>query len=181
MKRAFKFSITIFIGIVIIYGCKLGTSPEEGPQNKAGTVTITGQVVDSTSGAPIEGARVSLSFGGDNQTIETKPDGTFEADITIAENVDLWMEITSPNYQRYLVTEFLTAGSFIDFGRIIMQKKESAIEASGGASSIVMFSQSAVFIHVAESGANEVANLTFEVQDSSGIPVDNDHKVTVNF
>ncbi|MBI9072567.1 MAG: hypothetical protein JEY94_13275 [Melioribacteraceae bacterium] len=59
--------------------------------------------------------------------------------------------------------------------------EEQIDQISGEPASIFLVSQSLDAIGVTESGSPETAQITFEVQDSSGIPIDIAHAVDVNF
>ena len=58
---------------------------------------------------------------------------------------------------------------------------EGSSRSSGDASSIVLVDIEASNIFVAGSGGNETSDLTFEVRDDNGNPVDLDHQVRVRF
>jgi len=181
MKKFLLAISILFLSVILLNSCKLGTSPTEKATNTSGTVTVTGQVVDSTSGENIKGAIVRLTYNTEEVGLETDDEGKFTAEFDITENTSLSIEISKPDYKRYYATEFLIAGTTRDFGQITLAKTDNAIKPSVGPASIVLIGQSAESIGVKESGSVETALITFEVQDSSGLPIDFDHRVDVVF
>ncbi len=62
MKNLLVVISVLFLSVLFINSCKLATSPSDSATNTSGTVTVTGQVVDSTTGDPIQSAIVRLSY-----------------------------------------------------------------------------------------------------------------------
>jgi len=182
MKRLVNILSAILIFLSLFYSCKLGTDPSEGGQNIAGTVTITGTVLDSTTAAPIEGATVTVIYGGENKIVKTNSDGNFTINIDINENVSVSITVEYNDYQKTYVPEFnVTAGDVIDIGLINLRRNENSLQPSGYAASISLQSQTSESINVRESGGEETATITFLVTDSSGVPVDLNHQAEVTF
>ncbi|NOX19620.1 MAG: hypothetical protein GXO87_15235 [Chlorobi bacterium] len=182
MKRLVNISFAFLIFALLLYSCKLGTDPGEGGQNVAGTVTITGTVLDSTTASPIEGASVTIVYGSENLIAKTNSDGVFSVDISIEENISVNVSIEYNDYQKVTLPQFnVTAGDLIDVGLINLRRKENSLQPSGYAASISLKFQTSASINVRESGGEETATITFLVTDSSGVPVDLNHRAEVTF
>ena len=76
---------------------------------------------------------------------------------------------------------YITAGQDLSVPLMRLSVKSSSQKPSGNPVSIFLLSQSASNIGVKESGSEETASLTFEVQDSAGVPIDLTHSVNVTF
>jgi len=176
MKKIF---IYIVLFSLIISGCKKAVEPESGKQQK--TVILNGQVLELTTNAPIPNAVVRVL--GITPALIAYTDSVgkyqfnFEVDVETELQIVAFKEGYDPDTSRVLAVP----GRTIDVPTLMLKRVTSEIPTSGEAASIVLVSQTSKSIGVKGSGSVETAQLVFEVQDSSGKPVDLAHSVEVNF
>ncbi|MEN8193869.1 MAG: hypothetical protein ABFS12_13690 [Bacteroidota bacterium] len=147
---------------------------------ESGTAVIAGNVIDSKYGEPLENADVKFFDSGSIISVATTDsEGSFTDSISLEGIKELTVITVKAAY--LADTSFVTAvsGEVRVMEDIKLYPLSNMI--SGDAASIYLMSQSLESIGVAESGSPETAQITFEVQDSSGNPIDLDHQVAVNF
>lgn len=176
------------MSIFLILNCELATDSNNNDQTQDSTTTtatstVTGSVVDFTSGNPIAGALMRFIGGVTEVGTTTDAQGEFTAQIELEESSDISLTVLKEGYQNLTESIFIIKGGTQELPILTMQRDTTITSTgtSGGPASIYLFSQSSSFIGVKESGDIETAELVFEVQDSSGNPIDINHAVTVNF
>lgn len=180
-----KNKILLFVVFLTVsfsfYSCEFGVPGENNPDN-TGNIKISGQVVESITGNAVYNASVKITDGDTSVTTRTNSDGSYYAEILILADKELTIVTYLAGYSTDTTTVFATVGSTVSVPLIkIKQSSGSGGTISGAASSIHLVSQSATSIGVIESGSNETAQITFEVLDSTGVAINVDNAVVVNF
>lgn len=180
MKLYFYLIMPVII-LLIISGCKTESTTEPDTENTGqGNLTINGFVVDNTSGAPLSNAEVTIYDEGNQVNRVTNNDGEFSASIAVEKSKQISIYTYLKGY--YIdTTNINVIGGKDTTISIKLQEKTVGVEVAGYPASIVLISTSAQNIGVKESGSVESALVTFEVQDSSGNPINIDHSVLVEF
>lgn len=181
MKKIYYLMLVLCIS-AFWAGCKSSEDDVEDITNpEGGEITINGQVVDNTSGNAVYNAVIRLICEGKEIGITTNDQGRFSSKIAISKNSEIGIITIKEGYYTDTVSVFAIAGRTIDVPLIKLQAKTSGSGFSGNPASILLVEQSTPYIGVKESGSVETAAILFEVQDSSGNPIDISHSVFVNF
>ncbi len=178
----------LILGITILfYSCKI---EEDVISSTGGTTTttekalISGQVVDKSTGFPLDSAIVRI-FGNNmsGAIIFTASDGQFFIEGEVDLNENLLILTYKTNYKLDSTNVVVTDVENVAVPQI--QLEEVSTVGGGGPSgdpvSIFLAGVSSTTIGVKESGSTETTQITFVVQDSAGVPVDIDHSVLVEF
>ena len=184
MKNYLTLAFISLLVLIFVFSCKSPTEPDKvgNGTTTGGSVTLTGTVVESSTGNPIVSAIIRISDDVSEKGTTTNSSGRFLTSFDIDRDKELTIIAYTEGYNSDTVTVFAIIGETVNVPIFrLKQEQGSGVNPSGGASSISLFAQSAVSIGVKESGAVETAQLIFEVQDSSGIPIDIDNSVTVEF
>lgn len=181
MKKKISLIVLALITAIVISGCdiKFGV---EGETSANSEVTISGQIVESITGNPILNASVKIT--GDSSEINTtsNTEGKYTATLQLNEDKELTVIVFKDGYNTDTLKLFATVGSTINAPIVQLKQIEgSSSGSSGGPASIYLFSQSAQSIGVKESGANETAQIIFQVLDSTGVPINSDNEVSLYF
>lgn len=153
--------------------------------DESGTVTLTGRVVRA-DGAPIEGALVTVPAGEDmasrdDLTTQTDAEGRYELDVDIERDTELQVRVLK-NGRTAEAHVTVLAGQEKEVRTLELNLSEEETQPrSGRPSNILLLEQSAQSIGVLESGSKEVAQLTYQVTDSTGRPVTLDNEAHVRF
>ena len=182
MKK--KFIIYLVVTVIIPFlteSCKLTSPDDNDVVTESGKVVLSGEIIDSVSGDPLNGAVIfietdSLDFG---ETTNTN--GQFLVEITIKKSQTIYISVSKEGYYERYFTQRVIAGNNIEMPAFQLTPFTNAPEKSIDAASINLFSHSYDRIGVKESGSVEVVEVLFEVRDSTGVPIDLDHKVSVSF
>ena len=184
MNNSLKFILSIvFAALLILSGCEVKESgPTDGDGSEGGTVTISGQVVESSSGDPINNALVKVTDGVNEDGAATNASGIYSVTLDIDKNKEVKIIVSLSGYSSDTTSVFATVGSSVQAPLVqLKQQSGSGQTPSGGAASIFLFEQSSESIGVKESGSIQTAQIIFEVQDSNGVHIDLDNQVTVQF
>jgi len=177
----YKISLLVLISITtIIYFTSCGKSPTQPETPKTESVTINGQVIDFETGQPIVNAAIKIIADTIQHGTTTDSDGKFSKTIPIKTSIDLIVIASKENYKSDTAKVFAVPGRTIDVPTLKIEKVKTT-SPTGQPASIVLIHQTFSSIGVKESGDNETTTLTFEVRDSSGIPIDITRAVTVYF
>lgn len=177
MKSAF---FIIAIIMLAVFGCKDSpTEPEE--ITGEGNLTITGSVIDNTSGAPLSGAAVDILCADSVVNRVTDSDGNFSAVIAVNKTEEIEIVSSFKGYYSDTTSKSAIGGEDITGVEIKLQKKTIGTDVAGDPASIILVSTSAQSIGVKETGSVETALIIFEVQDSSGNPINIEHSALVKF
>lgn len=181
MKRLYYLMLMLSI-TAFFAGCKSSDDDVEDITNPdGGTVTISGQVVDNTNGNAVNNAVVRLIYETKDVGITTNDQGKFSANLEISRNVEIKILTMKEGFYNDTTSVFAIAGRTVDVPMIKLQGKTSGTGYSGNPASILLVEQSNPYLGVKESGSVETAAILFEVQDSSGNPIDIAHSSLVNF
>ncbi len=147
-------------------------------EDEGGTVTLTGLVLD-VGNEPIPGAFVAIEPF--NEVVETDDVGRYTAIVEVDSSMQVNLSAAKDGFSTASTPVFAVADRTIQVPTLRLQQIEGETPESGEASNILLLEQSTQSIGVKESGAQEVANITFQLADSLGRPVVLDHAVIVNF
>jgi hypothetical protein len=176
------FSI-IFAALLLLSGCEVKESgPTDGEETEGGTVTITGQVVESSSGNPINNALVKVTDFVNENGGATNSSGMYSVTLDIDKNKEVFIVVSLTGYSADTTSVFATIDASVQ-APLVQLKQESGTgqTPSGGAASVYLYEQSSESIGVKESGSIQTAQIIFEVQDSNGVHIDLDNQETVQF
>ncbi len=176
--RNYVITWVLLISLFFYFGCKKAVEPEQQQQK---LVTLKGQVLDSRTGSPIDSAIVKI-VGITPQIISyTDSLGFYRASFEIDAETEVNVIAFKEGYEPDTAVVLAVPGRNINVPSLMLNRVAPETPISGEAASIVLISQSAKNIGVKGSGSVETAQLVFEVQDSSGKPVDLAHSVEVSF
>lgn len=173
-----KLSCLLWMGMLVgllVSGCDaLSSKDEEG-----GMVILTGQVLNEETNNPVPNAFVRvLPF---DLLFETDAEGQYSIEVEIDSTMDLQVRASKDGFTEETVTVLALAERTIAVPILRLNQTVEAEPTSGQPSNILLLGQSAQSIGVKESGAEEVASITFQVADSMGRPVVLDNQAQVNF
>lgn len=180
MKNYLFQILAILLLTLTFQSCKLNNEPET-PAGTTQSASVSGEVVDNNTGDPVANAVIRIIGGTADVEAISDAAGKFSASVAISQSTNLTLIALKEGYQSDSTTVFATSGRTIEVPLFKLQKSSGTSLNSGNAGSIYLVSQSLPNIGVKESGSPETAILLFEVQDSSGVPLDLAHAVTVNF
>lgn len=177
MKANIAFVVFVVLLAMTHSACEFGseeTSPAE--------VLISGLVVESVSGNPVGNATVRISDGVTQVNATTGSDGKYSAKLSLTEDKQIIVIASKEGYSIDTLAFLVTAGSTVTVPPIqIRNIRGVGGGTSGEAASLYLFFQSSQSVGVRESGANETAQIIFEVLDSTGVPIDASKAVTLQF
>ncbi len=175
----------ILLSIFISNGCKSEmqvTSPNGTSGGEtAKTSVITGQVINNTTGIPVDSAFVQVIGTSIYQTTLTNAQGKYSVSISLTSNTDLIVYVSKTGFIQDTTAISVTYGVDYSVSLISMRSSTGTQKPSGNPVSIYLLNQSTPNIGVQGSGSVETAALTFVAVDSSGTPIDLDHSVNVTF
>jgi hypothetical protein len=176
MKRNVFF---VFLFFLVLMGCKKKAVEPEVPQQK--TVILSGSVFESVTGSPIDSAVVKVT--GITPQIVTYTDSVGKYRVSFGVEVETEVKVIAfkEGYKPDTVAVLAIPGRTVNVPNLLLKRTAPETPTSGEAASIVLVSQTAKSIGVKGSGSVETAQMVFEVQDSSGKPVDLAHSVEVSF
>ena len=178
MRKILSLSILMMIICFGIFSCETATDSEE---DLSQMVQISGQVVNATTGAPLENVVVIVLEYTPEQAALTNADGQFNFQIEIEQTLAMNLVAFRENFNPDTISVLAVPGRIIDDLQFELLGGSAPVLPTGEAASIILAKVSPSTIGVRESGSPEVAEVVFEVQDSLGVPVDIKHKVLVNF
>ncbi len=178
---AITFIISIFLMSCETKSTEPTTSTSDSDTTNA--VVLNGQVVASETGNPLSGAIIKVSDGSTVQGATTDDNGKFSISYALEEDADLQIIAFKAGYFQDTTYIFAITNTEMDVTIFQLDRDESsnAAEYSGKASSIYLYSQSAEYVGVTQSGSPENVDITFEISDSSGIVIGEDNSVEVSF
>ncbi len=145
-----------------------------------GNVTIVGYVMDGKSGDPVVNAEIRFYDMAEPVGVAyTDETGGYAAEFLMSGTKELSVYTVQAAYLADTTSVIAVSGQTTTIPTISLRPLTDQI--AGEPASIFLVSQSLESIGVTESGSPETAKIVFEVQDSSGNPIDLDHAVMVNF
>lgn len=185
MKSRFVYTFLFISFLLYLSSCKTVTAPEDSTNPGsagAGSITLTGQVVDKNSGNPVANAVVRFIGASEESQAITDASGSYTATVKLDKSVELNLIALKEGYYSDTTKVFATSGRNVEVPLFELKPLPTGGSvSSGSAASVFVASQSGASIGVKESGSEETLNLIWEVRDSSGTPLDAAHAVTVNF
>lgn len=175
--------LIIIISMILLFGlflnCESPTKSDE--EDESQLVTLNGLVLNYSTDYPIENAIIKISDVSPEIIEMTDSLGRFSLEISVPNSMDIDVIVFKESYVPDTTTVLAVQGRTIDIPTFRLMPTDQTPNTSAEAASIALSSQSVVSIGVHESGAAETAKLTFVIQDSSGIPIDLEHSIEVEF
>jgi len=170
-------AVIVVVAVTLLISCKSATGPQEAQQ-----VTFQGRVVRSDNLLPVGNAIVRLA----DRTEFTYSDanGYYSLTIQLDSAATLRVIAFKEGFGPDSIQVYAVPGRVVDVPTLKLKASESSPgggRRSGPAANIVLVSVSDVDLSVRGTGGNETSRITFEVRDANGVPVDAEHKRTVQF
>lgn len=155
-------------------------------------VTISGTVVDESTGSTVSGAlvRITQPESAQDQTVTDNTGRfTFE-DVRVEANIDILIEVIKDDYNNAYTEVTIDNNQDITLGNILFRPLSSGsgngdgngvAGTSDGAASIILTGVTNSSINIAESGGIVHSAFNFQVQDSSGRALSSEMAVDVHF
>lgn len=176
MRSIRNILISVALVGLLFFACE---SPNDN--DEPNTVTLQGKVVDTQSGNPISNAVVRVINISPEITELTNAQGDFSIEFELEDSRTVQVIASKESYKSDTTEVIAVPDRTVDLPLLRLTPTDQTPVMSGNAASIVLMDQSTDHIGVRESGSNETARLTFQVQDSTGTPLDLDHAVEVRF
>ena len=185
MKVFMKISTSILLILVMgIFSCQDPNAP-----TTEYTVTVSGIAINKSNAAQDS---VVVTLDNPFRRDTTKTDGSFSYSFTSSEKNEItasfkFSHINLSFRDTILTRTYSSTKKSISFGEVTLTGVTSAqdsvppTKASARAGIVAFVSSSYQTISIRGAGGNDATNLTFEVRDSLGTPVDEKNKVTVSF
>lgn len=165
--------------IFVIAATLLAACDGIGVNEGSGTVTLSGQVLDRQTDEALVGAFVQLRPM--NIMVETDSSGRYRQNVEVDSTTRITVEAEKDGFGAAATDVVAIGGRSIDVPTLRLEQLVEEARESGRASTIQLIEQSVESIGVKESGAPEVATLTFQVADSMGRPVVIDNAANIQF
>ena len=178
MKKIYLLLFTLPFLFFLMTGCD-STNPED-QLTEAQTVNLYGQVVNADTYDPIENAVVAILEYSQNST-STDQEGYFNLTVELEKAEHIHIVTYRNTYIEDTLLVYAAPGEDVNDITVELAPTLQTVVPSGDAASIVFGNVDPTSIGVRESGSKEVAMISFIVQDSTGLPVDAEHAVNVNF
>jgi hypothetical protein len=169
----------VFLFFLVLMGCKKKAVEPEVPQQKM--VILSGSVFESVTGSPIDSAVVKVTGITPQIVTYTDSTGKYRVSFEVETETDVKVIAFKEGYEPDTVAVLAIPGRTVNVPSLLLKRTAPETPTSGEPASIVLVSQTAKSIGVKGSGSVETAQMVFEVQDSSGKPVDLAHSVEVSF
>jgi hypothetical protein len=173
-----KRGLFLLAGFLLFAAVSCESPTEEEGANK---VVLSGLVINVETQVPLEDAVVRVQNISPELTILTDGEGKYQVEFEIENTTEVLVVAFKESFVSDSSSILAVPGRDVEVPFLGLTPTSSTPSVSGVAASIILHSQSAQSIGVRESGAVETARLTFEVQDSTGSPIDIDHEVEVFF
>lgn len=179
MKK--KILILFFILAAINFNsCEFGVEDEVPPTIPE--IVVSGQVIDQSSGNPVNNAAVVIFAGNQKAVLKTNTAGNYETTFQLEEDTELLIITTIEGFLADTTQIYASPNEDLEVPLIRLVKTgQQGNVSSGNAASVYLYSQSAKSIGVKESGSIETAQIEFQLLDSVGVPISSKASVLVNF
>lgn len=182
----FLFALTILLPF-FVFNCKSSTEPTESSNSNNNSttsysITITGLVLDYTSGDPISGATVIVKTSSGNFGGTTSTDGLYKIQFNLSSSQVVTIISAKTNYKpdtTSIVAERFVTNSVTPIS--LKKISSTGTTGSGSPASVYLLSQSVPSIGVRGGGASEVVKLVFQVVDSANVPISITNAAVVKF
>ncbi|MFZ0389093.1 MAG: hypothetical protein WAN36_01435 [Calditrichia bacterium] len=180
MKNKMKIVMAVCLALLfILWGCESPTDEDTPDPEKL--VVVKGQVINQESNSPVDSAVVRVMNYSPETTVITDAAGRYSLDLEVNGSRELTILAYKESFVSDSIEILAVPGRSVDAPLMKLEPTASTPVTSGGAAAIVLAGISNSSIGVRESGSPETSVITFEVQDSTGVPVDLQHTATVNF
>lgn len=159
----------------------LAISCESPSENKNQLVTLTGKVIDTQTNGPLPNAVVRVRRISPELTELTDSQGSYSVSFESDDSKSVLIIASKESYLSDTTEAIAVPDRVVELPLLQLRPTDETPVVTGQASSIVLSQQSADHIGVRESGSPESAQLVFQVQDSSGQPIDLNHSIEVQF
>ena len=185
-KKSFISILLAILTIFLISSCELKKDNSGTPTDPttATNFTISGKVYDVLTNIAISNAVVRVQYNESEKGTTTNSSGEYSLQLSLTADTELKLITTKAGYVRDTTTAYAileNSSLSIDDVKLMQDTSVAVIPTPGKPASIFLKTQSAASIGVKESGSPETARLLFEVQDSTGIPINIDNQVSVSF
>jgi len=184
--KTFLSFLFITVTLILVTSCELkkddGSTPTD-PTTET-NFTVKGKVYDLITNGALSNAVVRIIFNETEKGASTNSSGDFSLQIALTGDTELKLITSKNGYLKDTTTAYaILANSTLTVDDIKLMQDTSAavIPTPGKPASIYLKNQSVPSIGVKESGSPETARLLFEVQDSTGIPINIENQVAVSF
>lgn len=184
--KTFLSFLFITVTLILVTSCELkkddGSTPTD-PTTET-NFTVKGKVYDLITNGVLSNAVVRVIFNETEKGASTNSSGEFSLQIALTGDTELKLITSKNGYLKDTTTAYaILANSTLTVDDIKLMQDTSAavIPTPGKPASIYLKNQSVPSIGVKESGSPETARLLFEVQDSTGIPINIENQVAVSF
>ena len=180
MKNRLLTLLFILTTALMMGSCEFGVQNEEPDSH--GNLSINGQVVEASTGDPIDNSSIRIFFGENNANLSSDNNGKFSTTISLGSDSDVKFITSKTGYISDTMSVFASIGSDISVPLIQLKKNSNSnYSNSGKAASVYLYSQSSKSVGVKESGTNETVQIVFEVLDSSGVPISYENSEYLKF
>lgn len=176
MNRTYFIAVMLAAFFACFSGCETPTD-----KNQGGEVTVVGQVLDSSTDLPVREAVVQVLDVDPPATTFTDDFGQFSLRFEINGSSEVRISVYKESYLADTTKVLAIPERRLEIPYLRLTPTSDTPTNSGDAASVILSGQSVPYIGVKESGSPESAQLVFEVQDSSGQPIDLNHAVEVRF
>jgi len=177
--------VLIFLSSLLVLSVACTSTVQENETRLTGKVYYLDQNHLAT---PVEGALVvAKTFFRQSRTDAS---GAYSIVIDLTENeAQVELEASKVGYDVKAVSTYARKGETVEVPDITLEKlggdsslvPTDTVTVSGDASHIEVSGSPDTHIYIKESGLKQTALIGFMVKDDKGVPVDEDHKVTVHF
>jgi len=176
----------MFYTLVLFAAVGCESSSEPLPNDTGGTtynLTITGTILDASSGAVIDSALITINHTGGSKTTYANTSGAFTASFNIDVSQQITIIVSKVNYKTDTTHVFVTKNAVNNLSPIRLSKVATGTggTTTGPASAIYMLSQTTTSLGVRASGSAETGRITFVVVDSAGNSISFSNTVLVKF
>ncbi len=168
-------NLALLVGVWgVLQSCTLPTTEDPSP------AVIEGRIIEQGTEEPVSNALIEAR--GYLASTFSDANGRFSLRIELPDTTSrlVTLVISREGYQPDSLAGLLIKNNkVLSLGSHQLSRERSI--SSGPASNVVLVEVETNTIYVRGSGGNETSDLTFEVRDASGTPVDIKHRVTLNF
>lgn len=177
MKKTFQILVACTICTSLYVGCQTTNSNDD--------VSISGTVIDSQSGTPIQEAIVEITSPEEisGTAKVTDENGLFKFDLTVSESPTLLILVRKSGYEDGSINVPVSGGLDIQLDQPIRLtiNDTTVIGPSEPAARILLESVEQTILNITGTGGVDNSKLIFQVQDSSGNNLDLSNSIDVNF
>lgn len=180
-----KLLLIVFLtSLTLFNSCSLkDESSNKGvePVTVNNTATISGNVVDHITSQPIANAIIKINNITSQNGTTTDSQGNYSLQIQLETTTTILIYAIKENYLTDSVSIVATPGKTTQVPTLRLRQSGSNQIISTDAASIYLLEQSTDKLCVKESGDVETALATFQVIDSTGIPISSNQSVEIEF